>query len=108
MVFAGNQRRAAVDRGIAGAAIGSAQKSGGAKIPTNGIRAEVRKKSPHGEMGRGRPRARRQRPCYAGVVMRFHMKAIRAVVILVLALALSSPVLAADFEAGRAAYNRGD
>ncbi len=36
------------------------------------------------------------------------MKALRTAVVLVLALALSAPVLAADFEAGVEAYKRGD
>ncbi len=36
------------------------------------------------------------------------MKALRGVIVLVLALALSAPVLAADFEAGVEAYKRGD
>ena len=40
--------------------------------------------------------------------MRLHMKALRAVIVLVLALALSARVLAADFQAGLDAYNRGD
>ena len=36
------------------------------------------------------------------------MRALRTAVVLVLALVLPAPVLAADFEAGRAAYNRGN
>jgi hypothetical protein len=36
------------------------------------------------------------------------MRALRGVLLLVLALALSAPVLAADFEVGRNAYDRGD
>ncbi len=36
------------------------------------------------------------------------MRALRGVVIFVLALALSGPVLAADPQAGKEAYNRGD
>ena len=36
------------------------------------------------------------------------MRALRGVIVLVLALALSVPVLAADFQAGGDAYNRGD
>ncbi len=36
------------------------------------------------------------------------MRALRTVVVLVLALALFAPVLAADYEAGWEAYNRGD
>ena len=36
------------------------------------------------------------------------MRAFRTVVVLLLALALSAPVLAADFQAGLEAYKRGD
>ncbi len=36
------------------------------------------------------------------------MRALRGVIVLVLALALSAPVLAADFQAGKEAYDRGD
>ena len=36
------------------------------------------------------------------------MKTLRAAVVLVLALALPTPVLAADFEKGTQAYERGD
>jgi len=36
------------------------------------------------------------------------MRALRGVVVLVLALALSAPVLAADYDAGWEAYSRGD
>ncbi len=40
--------------------------------------------------------------------MRLHMKALRAVIVLVLVLALPAPVLAADFQTGLQAYERGD
>ncbi len=36
------------------------------------------------------------------------MRALRGVIVLVLALALSAPVLAADYQAGEEAYDRGD
>ncbi len=36
------------------------------------------------------------------------MRALRGVIVLVLALALAAPVLAADLEAGKEAYDRGD
>ncbi len=36
------------------------------------------------------------------------MKALRTVVVLILALVLSAPVLAADYQAGFDAYDRGD
>ncbi len=43
-----------------------------------------------------------------GFVRRPYMRALRGAIVLVLALALSAPVLAADFEAGLDAYDRGD